>query len=73
MKSRWEQQGIPNPGSTEAADLGCLCARMDNHHGRGFEMDGELCFYITMGCPLHAPPKTNVRDVGERSEEAKPL
>lgn len=55
MRSRWEQQGIPNPGSVQAIDRGCLCAVLDNYHGRGFRMKGELAFWITMGCPLHAP------------------
>jgi hypothetical protein len=55
MRSRFEQQGIPNPGSAEAMDHGCECAIIDNHYGRGFEYDRELCFYITVGCPLHAP------------------
>jgi hypothetical protein len=55
VKSRFEQQGIPNPGSRDAQARGCECAVMDNHYGAGFPLDGELCFYITMGCPLHAP------------------
>jgi len=53
MTSRWEQQGIPNPGSDEAYAQGCECARMDNSRGRGFPMNGELCFWITEGCPVH--------------------
>lgn len=55
MRSSWEQKGVPNPGSNEAHDRGCLCPYYDNHHGRGIPMDGELCFWITLGCPLHAP------------------
>jgi hypothetical protein len=42
----------PKPGSAEAVDLGCLCARMDNNHGRG---PGP--FWITMDCPLHGDPQ----------------
>jgi hypothetical protein len=57
MISRFEQQGIPNPGSARALDLGCECAVLDNRRGQGFVMDKELVFYITMGCPVHAPMK----------------
>jgi len=32
-----------------------MCARLDNGWGRGFTVDKELCFYVTAGCPLHAP------------------
>lgn len=42
----------PNPGSDEARRLGCICAVLDNSHGRG---DGP--FWITEGCPVHAPHK----------------
>jgi len=55
MRSRWDQKGIPNPGSQAAQDRGCECPVYDNHSGRGFVMHGELEFWITMGCPLHAP------------------
>lgn len=45
---------VPNPGSDAAKAQGCLCAVMDNCHGRfaPFPPDG---WYITVGCPLHAP------------------
>lgn len=55
MKSRWEQLGIPNPGSVDALNRGCRCPEMDNVCGRGFPLDGELCFVINMDCPLHVP------------------
>ena len=44
----------PNPGSDEALDQGCLCAVIDNHHGRSapWPPDG---WWITEGCPVHAP------------------
>jgi hypothetical protein len=63
MKSRWEQQGIPNPGSARALDHGCMCAVLDNHHGQGFVMNHERCFWITMGCPLHAPVEDTVESL----------
>jgi len=48
----------PNPGSDEAVRLGCTCAIMDNHHGRGmtsgYGTPEEPAFWITEGCPLHA-------------------
>ena len=55
MMSSWEQKGIPNPGSARAVDEGCLCAVFDNGRGSGFIVNRELSFWITMGCPLHAP------------------
>jgi hypothetical protein len=46
----------PNPGSREAIDQGCLCAKLDNGMGRGRYGDGERYgWWITGGCPLHAP------------------
>ena len=44
----------PNPGSDEALSQGCLCAVLDNCHGKvaPYPPDG---WYITMGCPVHAP------------------
>lgn len=46
--------GKPNPGSKEARAAGCICAVMDNNHGRSapWPPDG---WWITMGCPVHAP------------------
>jgi hypothetical protein len=47
-----ETESRPNPGSDEAIDAGCLCARMDNNRGRHapFPPDG---WWITAGCPIH--------------------
>jgi hypothetical protein len=44
----------PNPGSDEALARGCLCAVLDNCHGRHapYPPDGWV---ITEGCPVHAP------------------
>ena len=49
---------IPNPGSIEALAMGCICAVIDNNHGRG---SGP--FWITEGCPVH-----NREAKGERRE-----
>lgn len=50
----------PNPGSIAAITLGCLCAVIDNHYGREapYPPDG---WWITLGCPVHAPGETRVR------------
>lgn len=47
------EESLPNPGSPEARERGCICAVLDNCHGRfaPFPPDG---WYITMGCPAHA-------------------
>lgn len=39
----------PDPGSDEAIPLGCICAVLDNGHGRAIR------FWITIGCPVHSP------------------
>jgi hypothetical protein len=54
MRSRWDQRGVPNPGSIEALDRGCRCPHYDNHRGRGFPLNHELVFFINEDCPLHA-------------------
>lgn len=43
---------IPPPGSSMAVSRGCTCPVLDNGRGRGVG-NGE--FWITDGCPLHAP------------------
>lgn len=50
----------PNPGSEEAVKKGCTCPVIDNARGKGFpwpDAEGNLAtsFWITSGCPLHAP------------------
>ena len=45
---------IPNPGSKEAVEQGCICAVYDNHHGEGFMLNGQQCFYYTDNCPVHS-------------------
>ncbi len=48
---------VPNPGSPEARRLGCICATMDNAHGKGYRhIEGQpLRFVITDGCAFHWP------------------
>jgi hypothetical protein len=48
------RQAGPNPGSEEAQRQGCICAVMDNNHGRfaPYPPDG---WWITQGCVVHAP------------------
>lgn len=41
---------IPNPGSEEAAALGCTCPRIDNGYGR---RQGGFVYH--MDCPVHVP------------------
>ena len=60
----------PNPGSREAVVQGCICAVIDNGHGRGylggmkdFE-SGETMFVVTVGCPLHSPGVVGVGEAG---------
>ena len=50
----------PNPGSSEAKEQGCRCAVMDNNHGKfpPFGTEDDPAWYITEGCPLHAPGAT---------------
>lgn len=48
----------PNPGSPEAMRAGCVCPRIDNHHGRGYlggvmDKDGCTVFVRRGDCPLH--------------------
>jgi hypothetical protein len=44
----------PHPGSPEACALGCKCAVIDNHHGRGRGGDGERYGWFVSGdCPVH--------------------
>ena len=52
-----KKKKIPKPGSDEAVEQGCICAILDNHHGEGFPYGDNKgpCFWITDGCPLHAP------------------
>lgn len=49
----------PNPGSKQAGEQGCTCAVLDNHYGKGITAGWgtpeKPAFWVTEGCPLHAP------------------
>jgi hypothetical protein len=61
--SEWTDLGLPNPGSREAGERGCVCAVMDNSYGKGvpYPRDDGLdpneypSFWVTVGCPVHSP------------------
>jgi hypothetical protein len=58
-KARTREGGVmDNPGSNEAIAQGCTCPRIDNHYGAGFPYGDQTCWYISEGCPLHAPTPT---------------
>jgi hypothetical protein len=61
---------IPNPGSDEAKDLGCLCPVLDNAHGKGIDLDGGL-FWINQTCPLHGGATD--RSIGRKLMKDKDL
>lgn len=44
----------PNPGSSAARTLGCVCAVLDNCHGE-YPPRPPDGWWITEGCPVHAP------------------
>jgi hypothetical protein len=52
----------PTPGSDAALLMGCTCPVMDNHHGHGFAVEGELVFWIDGECPMHGEPTQKVED-----------
>lgn len=41
------------PGSPEAVTHGCTCPVLDNHHGSGIPMNGEILWWKSNDCPLH--------------------
>ena len=43
---------VPNPGSEEAIEAGCICPVLDNEHGKGY-MGLSGVFVYTQGCPVH--------------------
>lgn len=57
------KEETPHPGSKEAIKMGCTCPVLDNHHGQGFTMGGETCFWMTRDCPVHNKPEVKKDDV----------
>ncbi len=54
---------IPNPGSDEALEQGCICAVLDNAHGKGgFDLPNGQ-FWITENCPLHWKENSNDKTI----------
>lgn len=49
---------IPNPGSDEAIEQGCICPVLDNNHGQG--ADGGY-WWITRDCPLHGAKERTMK------------
>lgn len=43
----------PNPGSGQARKDGCICAVLDNNHGKFAPWPPDN-WWITEGCPVHA-------------------
>jgi len=39
---------LPNPGSVEAYERGCICPILDNEYGRG-----RGPWWYNAGCPVH--------------------
>lgn len=62
-----ETSTVPNPGSNEAIQQGCLCPVLDNCRGRGYRGVPGLYVY-SEDCPLHWPKgqaEPNVLEVWE--------
>lgn len=47
------QTDQPNPGSVKAVEMGCRCAIIDNHFGKGIPTKKGRMFWINISCPLH--------------------
>ncbi len=44
---------VPNPGSDEAINQGCICPVLDNHYGAGARGAYGDMFWVNGDCPLH--------------------
>ena len=55
-KNTTRMNRLPNPGSEAAIKSGCSCAVMDNNHGKWAPWPPSG-WWITEGCPVHAPVK----------------
>ena len=64
---------IPNSGSDEAIQQGCICPILDNAHGQGYFRQPGV-FVFTEGCPLHWTPtevaKAKQKNIGEGDRNA---
>lgn len=60
----------PNPGSVEARDAGCICAVLDNNHGKfaPYPPDG---WWVTEGCSVHAAGRAVLGET-DQPQEATP-
>lgn len=43
----------PPPGSNEAIELGCKCPVIDNAHGKGIVINGEVMYWYSQDCGIH--------------------
>lgn len=48
-----EHAGLPNPGSDEAIDAGCVCPVLDNAHGKGYYAGPPGTFVMNEDCLVH--------------------
>lgn len=48
-------ESVPNPGSKEAQEMGCLCPVVDNGYGAGYYTtdNGVPVFVVNESCPIH--------------------
>lgn len=55
MTQKPELQYDPDfmPGGVMMKRKGCTCPRLDNHFGKGVEVDGEMQWYVDPECPIH--------------------
>lgn len=66
---KWADAGIPNPGSDEARNGGCLCPVADNNRGKWPPVPGNG-WWITEGCPMHCGKKVAPEACGHCGETA---
>lgn len=55
---KMNDKDVPNPGSDEAIELGCICPVIENARGKGAYgtwdgPDEEKLFWFDNRCPLH--------------------
>lgn len=43
----------PSPGSSDALNLGCRCAVMDNNYGKGMVIGDSVLYWVHSSCKLH--------------------